>query len=103
MARRGIELEVKFAPVGEQTLADLTARRDFPGWAIAGRHDEAQENTYFDTLDALLEAASCSLRRRILDGGAGGIEWTFKRGRGPGRDGDGPPPRDQCAPPRPEG
>ncbi len=87
MARRGIELEVKFAPVGEQTLADLAAQQEFPGWQITGRHDEAQQNTYFDTPDALLEAASCSLRRRILNAGAGGIEWTFKRGRGPGRDG----------------
>lgn len=87
MARRGIELEVKFAPVGEQTLVDLAGRQEFPGWQIVGRHDEAQQNTYFDTPEALLEAAHCSLRRRILDGGAGGIEWTFKRGRGPGRDG----------------
>jgi adenylate cyclase class IV len=87
MARRGIELEVKFAPVGEQTLVDLAARREFPGWRVTGRHDEAQRNTYFDTPDALLEAASCSLRRRRLDDGAAGIEWTFKRGRGPGRDG----------------
>ena len=87
MARRGIELEVKFAPVGEQTLVDLAARREFPGWRVTGRHDEAQRNTYFDTPDGLLEAASCSLRRRLLDDGAAGIEWTFKRGRGPGRDG----------------
>lgn len=87
MARRGIELEVKFAPVGERTLDELAARTAFPGWRVIGRHSEAQHNTYFDTPDALLEAARCSLRRRILDGGAGGIEWTFKRGRGPGRDG----------------
>lgn len=87
MARRGIELEVKFAPVGEQTLTDLAARREFPGWRVAARHDEAQRNTYFDTPDALLEAARCSLRRRLLDEGTAGIEWTFKRGRGPGRDG----------------
>ena len=85
--RRGIELEVKFAPVGEHTLDELAARSEFPGWRILSRHTEAQHNTYFDTPDALLEAARCSLRRRIIDEGAGGVEWTFKRGRGPGRDG----------------
>ncbi|HEY8598765.1 MAG TPA: CYTH domain-containing protein, partial [Thermomicrobiales bacterium] len=87
MVRRGIELEVKFAPVGEHTLDELAARTEFPGWRILSRHTEAQHNTYFDTPDALLEAARCSLRRRIIDDGAGGVEWTFKRGRGPGRDG----------------
>lgn len=87
MGRRGIELEVKFAPAGEATLADLAAREAFPGWRVAGRHDEAQRNTYYDTAAGALEAARCSLRRRVLDGGAGGVEWTFKRGRGPGRDG----------------
>jgi len=87
VVRRGIELEVKFAPVGEHTLDELAARTEFPGWRILSRHDEAQHNTYFDTPDALLEAARCSLRRRIIDDGAGGVEWTFKRGRGPGRDG----------------
>jgi adenylate cyclase class IV len=87
MARRGIELEAKFAPADEATLAALAAREDFPGWRIAGRHQEAQQNTYYDTADGALEANSCSLRRRLLDGGRGGVEWTFKRGRGPGRDG----------------
>ncbi len=87
MARRGIELEVKFAPAGEGTLDALAARTAFPGWRICGRQDEVQHNTYFDTPNGTLEAASCSLRRRILDDGAGGVEWTFKRGRGPGRDG----------------
>jgi inorganic triphosphatase YgiF len=87
MGRRGIELEAKFAPVDEATLASLAARTDFPGWRIAGRRDEAQQNTYYDTADSLLEARSCSLRRRLLDRGRGGVEWTFKRGRGPGRDG----------------
>lgn len=85
--RRGIELEVKFAPVGEHTLDELAARTEFPGWRILSRHTEAQHNTYFDTPDALLEAARCSLRRRIINAGASGVEWTFKRGRGPGRDG----------------
>ncbi|HET8631469.1 MAG TPA: CYTH domain-containing protein [Thermomicrobiales bacterium] len=84
MPRRGIELEVKFAPAGDATLADLAARAEFPGWRVAGRHDEDQRNTYFDTADGALEAADCSLRRRVL---ADGVEWTFKRGRGPGRDG----------------
>ncbi len=87
MVRRGIELEAKFAPAGEQTLADLAARTDFPGWWVTARRDETQQNTYFDTPDALLEANRCSLRRRVLGGGASGVEWTFKRGRGPGRDG----------------
>lgn len=87
MARRGIELEAKFAPADEATLAALAAREDFPGWRIAGRHEEAQQNTYYDTADSALETNSCSLRRRLLDGGRGGVEWTFKRGRGPGRDG----------------
>ena len=84
MGRRGIELEVKFAPVGEATLADLAARADFPGWRVVGRRDEAQRNTYYDTAAGTLETACCSLRRRILDDG---VEWTFKRGPGPGRDG----------------
>ena len=84
MGRRGIELEVKFAPVGEATLADLAARADFPGWRVVGRRDEAQRNTYYDTAAGALEAARCSLRRRVLDDG---VEWTFKRGPGPGRDG----------------
>lgn len=87
MGRRGIELEVKFAPAGEGTLADLAARVDFPGWDLVRRRDEAQENTYYDTADGALEGANCSLRRRLIDGGTGGTEWTFKRGRGPGRDG----------------
>ena len=87
MARRGIELEAKFAPADEATLAALAARDEFPGWRIAGRHEEAQQNTYYDTADSALETNSCSLRRRLLDGGRGGVEWTFKRGRGPGRDG----------------
>ncbi|HEX5502020.1 MAG TPA: CYTH domain-containing protein [Thermomicrobiales bacterium] len=84
MARRGIELEVKFAPAGEATLAALAARAAFPGWRVAARHDEDQRNTYYDTAAGALEAADCSLRRRVL---AEGVEWTFKRGRGPGRDG----------------
>ena len=87
MARRGIELEVKFAPVGERTLDELAARAAIPGWRITERRVERQHNTYFDTPDTLLEAARSSLRRRVLDDGAGGVEWTFKRGRGPGRDG----------------
>lgn len=87
MARRGIELEAKFAPAGERTLVELAVRVDFPGWWVAARHDEMQHNTYFDTPDGLLEANRCSLRRRVLDEGTGGVEWTFKRGRGPGRDG----------------
>jgi adenylate cyclase class IV len=87
MTRRGIELEAKFAPAGERTLVELATRTEFPGWRVVGRRDETQHNTYFDTPDGLLEANSCSLRRRILDDGAGGVEWTFKRGRGPGRDG----------------
>ena len=87
MARRGIELEAKFAPADEATLVALATREDFPGWQIVGRGDEAQQNTYYDTADAALETNSCSLRRRLLDGGRGGVEWTFKRGKGPGRDG----------------
>jgi len=87
VVRRGIELEVKFAPVGEHTLDELAERTEFPGWRVLSRHAEAQHNTYFDTPAALLEAARCSLRRRIIDDGEGGVEWTFKRGRGPGRDG----------------
>ena len=87
MGRRGIELEAKFAPADEATLAALAACDDFPGWRVVGRHDEAQQNTYYDTAEGLLEADSCSLRRRMLNGGRGGAEWTFKRGRGPGRDG----------------
>ena len=87
MARRGIELEAKFAPADEATLVALATREDFPGWRIVGRGDEAQQNTYYDTADAALETNSCSLRRRLLDGGRGGVEWTFKRGKGPGRDG----------------
>ncbi len=87
MGRRGIELEAKFAPADEATLAALAACDEFPGWRVVERHAEAQQNTYYDTADGLLEANSCSLRRRMLDGGRGGAEWTFKRGRGPGRDG----------------
>src|SRR3712207_2474299 len=84
MGRRGIELEVKFAPAGEATLADLAERDDFPGWRVVDRRDEAQHNTYYDTPGGALEANRCSLRRRILDDA---VEWTFKRGPGPGRDG----------------
>lgn len=84
MGRRGIELEVKFAPVSEAVLVDLAARNDIPGWRIVARHDEDQRNTYYDTPSATLEANRCSLRRREL---TSGIEWTFKRGQGPGRDG----------------
>lgn len=87
MARRGIELEVKFAPVGESTLDALATCTDFLGWRILSRQNEQQENTYYDTPDALLEAAHCSLRQRVFTAGAPGVEWTFKRGRGPGRDG----------------
>ena len=84
MGRRGIELEVKFAPAGEATLADLAERDDFPGWRVVERRDEGQRNTYYDTPGGALEANRCSLRRRILDDA---VEWTFKRGPGPGRDG----------------
>ena len=84
MGRRGIELEVKFAPAGEATLADLAERDDFPGWRVVDRRDEAQHNTYYDTPGGALEANRCSLRRRVLDDA---VEWTFKRGSGPGRDG----------------
>lgn len=84
MGRRGIEFEVKFAPAGEATLTDLAARAEFPGWTVVRRHDERQRNTYYETPSAALEAARCSLRRRVLDHG---VEWTFKRGAGPGRDG----------------
>ena len=41
MGRRGIELEVKFAPAGEATLAALAAREAFPRWRVAARHDAA--------------------------------------------------------------
>lgn len=84
MARSGIEVEVKFSPASEETLRTLAARERFPGWRTIGRVVENQHNTYYDTASARLEAAGASLRRRLL---TDRLEWTYKQGPGPGRDG----------------
>lgn len=84
MAATGVEVELKFSPASDTTLRALAARAEFPGWRIVDRVIENQQNTYYDTGTARLEAAGASLRRRLL---ATGLEWTFKQGPGPGRDG----------------
>lgn len=84
MAATGVEVELKFSPASDETLRALAARAEFPGWRIVDRAIENQQNTYYDSKSARLEAAGASLRRRLL---AGGLEWTFKQGPGPGRDG----------------
>lgn len=84
MAATGIEVELKFSPASEETLQALAARVEFPGWRILERAVENQQNTYYDTKSARLEQGGGSLRRRLL---AEHVEWTFKQGPGPGRDG----------------
>lgn len=84
MAGTGVEVELKFSPASDETLRALAARAEFPGWRIVDRVIENQQNTYYDTKTARLETSGASLRRRLL---ADGLEWTFKQGPGPGRDG----------------
>lgn len=68
------EVEAKFE-IDEDGISVLRAIESIGHFVVTSRRDVIQEDVYFDTRDAALAAARCSLRIRVKDSGA---EMTFK-------------------------
>lgn len=79
------ERELKLVPEQEELLDRLEALTTLGPFVVVGRHRERQRNSYFDTPNGALRAASLSLRRRVV-AGESLATWTLK---GPGRWSDG--------------